>query len=76
MGQSIIFDKRRQVHDNEESAESSSQTDAGEQTLAHPQAQRLVDYTEHDFAVRATLASTRLFWGLVMILIDFVVKFQ
>ena len=48
--------------------------DVGEQTLAHPR--RLVDYTEHDFAVRATLASTRLFWCLVMILIDFVVKFQ
>ena len=33
-------------------------------------------YTEHDFAVRATLASTRLFWRFVMILIDFLVKFQ
>ena len=32
--------------------------------------------TEHDFAVRATVASTRLFWQLVMIVIDFLVKFQ
>ena len=47
--------------------------DAGEQTLAHPRG--LGDYTEHDFA---TLASTRLFWRLVglMILIDFLGKFQ
>ncbi len=37
----------------------SESCDAGEQTLAQPW--RLVDYTEHDFAVRATLASTRLF---------------
>ncbi len=50
--------------------------DAGEQTLAYPL--RLVDYIEHDFAVRSTLASTRLFWRLVglMILFDFLGKFQ
>ena len=50
--------------------------DAGEQTLAHLRG--LVDYTEHDFAVRSTLASTRLFWRLVglMILFDFLGKFQ
>ena len=51
--------------------------DAGEQTciigLAGP---RPTQATEHDFAVRATVAGTRLFWQLVMILIDFLVKFQ
>ena len=42
--------------------------DAGEQTC-------IIYRAEHVFAVRTTLASTRLFWRLVMILIEFLVKF-